>query len=162
MGGLIAFEVASQLVRQGRPVGLIALLDSEYPAPKGRRLRLTERMVSPVRETFRILRWSAIRAVGLGRSARWLPTYRSFVHHMHARARRAYRPGFYPGTLTLFLAERRYEDKDLRLMMARCARDARTVHIPGDRADLLIPPAVDEVARQLRLCLQAGEKRDSP
>jgi thioesterase domain-containing protein/acyl carrier protein len=162
MGGLIAFEMAVQLVRQGRPVGLVALLDTEYPAPKGRRLRLTERMSSPVREAFRILRWSTIRAVGLGRSARWLPTYRSFVQHMNARARRAYRPGFYPGTLTLFLAERHYEGKDLRLLMVRHARDVRTIHIPSDPASLLLPPAVDEVARQLQLCLQAGEEGNAP
>ncbi len=162
MGGLIAFEMAVQLVRQGRPVGLVALLDSEYPAPKGRQLRPTERLASPVRDAFRILRWSTVRAIGLGRSPRWLPTYRSFVQHMHARARRAYRPGSYPGTLTLFLAQRQYEGKDLRLMMACCARNTRTIQIPSDPADLLVPPAVEEVARQLQSCLRFEERGETP
>lgn len=163
MGGLIAFEMARQLAVQGRPVALVALLESDYPARTGRWLRWTEWMVSPVREAFRILRWSVIRSVGLGRSARWLPTYRSFVGHMHALARRAYRPGFYPGALTLFMAaERRFPGEDLRLRMARHAREARTVMIPGERLDMLLPPAVTEVARQLQLCLDAAEAEGSP
>jgi amino acid adenylation domain-containing protein len=162
MGGLIAFEMARQLVLQGRPVALVVLLESDYPARKGRRLRRTERMMSPVREAFRILRWSVVRSLGLGRSARWLPTYRSFIGHMHARARRAYRPGFYPGALTLFMAaERRYPGEDLRLRMARHARETRTVMIPGDRSGLLSPPALTEVARQLQLCLDAAEVEGS-
>ena len=52
MGGLIAFEMARQLALQARPVGLVALLESNYPAPTGRRLHRTERMVSPVRRHF--------------------------------------------------------------------------------------------------------------
>ena len=163
MGGLIAFEMARQLVEQGLPVALVALLESDYPARKGRRLRRKERMVSPVREAFRMLRWSVIRGLGLGRSARWLPTYRSFIGHMHARARRAYRPGFYCGKLTLFMAaERQYPGEDLRLRMARHARESHTVMIPGDRPGLLLPPAVSEVARQLQLCLDAAEAEGSP
>lgn len=38
-GGLIAFAMAQQLVAQGRPVGLMALLESDYPAREGRHLR---------------------------------------------------------------------------------------------------------------------------
>jgi amino acid adenylation domain-containing protein len=163
MGGLIAFEMAVQLVQKGRPVGLLALLDTDYPAPDGRRLRRTERLASPVRDALRILRWSAIRALGLGRRARWLPAYRKFIQHMHGRARRAYRPAFYPGTLTLLLAaERRYPGEDLRLRLGRCARDLRTIRIPGDRAGMLEPPAVEEVARQLQRCLQATESEGAP
>jgi hypothetical protein len=36
------------------------------------------------------------------------------------------------------------------------ARETRVVSIPGRRADLFLPPAVDEVARQLSAAIRAG------
>ncbi len=156
MGGLIAFEMAQQLVRQGRPVGLVVLIDSNYPLAAWQRLRWTKRVVAHWRNTSRILRWSIARAIGLGRSVRWLPAYRHFVGQMNTRARRAYKPAFYPGTITLVMAANaHYHGEDLRLMMARYARDAHTITIPGDFAKLLIPPAVDKLVRQLRASLDA-------
>ncbi|MCL4179100.1 MAG: AMP-binding protein [Verrucomicrobia bacterium] len=154
MGGLIAFEMAQQLTRAGRPVGLVALIDSDYPARAGRRLRPTERVIEPIRDSMRILRWSIVRGLGLGRSPRWMPAYRRFVHNMNARARRTYQPEPYAGTLHLLLAaEAQYPGKDLRLVMRDFARETRIVTVPGRRSDLFLPPAVDEVAAQLSTML---------
>ncbi len=78
MGGMVAFEMAQMLVRQGRKVGLLALLDVNYPLPKWQHPDLIERLYGPirdpVRDAFRMLRWFIVRAVGLGRSAALLPT----------------------------------------------------------------------------------------
>jgi len=163
MGGLIAFEMAQQLVRQGRSAGLVALIDSNCPLAPWRRLRRAKRAVAHWRNTSRILRWSIVRAIGLGRSVRWLPAYRHFVGQMNQRARRMYKPAFYPGTITLVLADNaHYPGEDLRLMMARYARQTRTINIPGNFGKLLIPPAVDELARQLQASLDAAQSEDPP
>jgi amino acid adenylation domain-containing protein len=163
MGGLVAFEVAQMLVRQGRKVGLLALLDVRYPLPAGQHHDPLERFYGPlrdpVRDGFRILRWSIARAAGLGRTARWLPAYRRFVAHMNSRANRSYKPAFYPGALTLFItADTKFPREDLRLLMRRCAKESRVITLPGVRSGLFVRPAVDELARQLHVCLELAEK----
>jgi pimeloyl-ACP methyl ester carboxylesterase len=155
MGGLIAFEMAQQLTRSGREVGLLALIDSDFPTRVGRRLRWSERVVEPVRDAMRILRWWMLRGAGLGRDRRWLPAYRKFVHNMNARARRAYRPCRYPGTITLFLAsDANCQGVDLRLILRSYARESRVVSIAGRRSDLFRPPAVDDMAHQLTVAME--------
>src|SRR5208282_4652718 len=68
MGGRIAFEMAQLLIQQGRPVGLLALLDTNCPTSGSQSHRLRERLFGPVhnevRDAFRILRWSIARAAG--------------------------------------------------------------------------------------------------
>ena len=158
MGGLIAFEMAQQLVRLGRSVGLVGLINSDYPDLSGRKLRWFEPLHG---DTFRIVRWSIVRAIGLGRSARWLPAYRRFVAKMNIRARRAYRPAFYNGTITLIMsADDRYPHKEMCLKMVPYARDTRIINIPGDRAVLFVPPTVDELSRQLDVSLGTAQSED--
>ncbi|HYA78975.1 MAG TPA: AMP-binding protein, partial [Candidatus Nitrosopolaris sp.] len=48
MGGRIAFEMAQILVERGRPVGLLALLDTNRPAPNSQSHRLRERLFGPL------------------------------------------------------------------------------------------------------------------
>ena len=163
MGGRIAFEMAQMLVQQGRPVALLALLDSNRPAPRSHSHRLRERLFGPmhneVRDAFRILRWSIARAVGLTQRASWLPDYRRFVFHMSSRANRRYKPVFYPGAITLFVtADANFREEDLRLWMRRFAQETHVVTIPGNRAGLFVQPAVDELARQLQNALERADR----
>lgn len=154
MGGLIALEMARELSRLGRTVGLVGLVDTACPARGGRRKHWTKRLTESVRDRFRIWRWAIVRALGMGRRPRWLPAYRRFVHHMNGRARRAYHPVFYPGTITLFLADgERYAEADPRLEMTRWAKESQIIRVPGRREELFVRPAVDELARCLRDCL---------
>ena len=159
LGGLIALELAQLLVQQGRTVGLLALLDSLPPPPDGGPLHGRETISDAVRDAFRRLRWSLLRACGLGRQPRWRLAYRRFVSHMNGRANRAYRPQPYPGTLTLFLtAETRSRLADPQVFRRRHARETRLIPLPGNRAGLFIQPTVDELARQLQACLEAADK----
>jgi amino acid adenylation domain-containing protein len=167
LGGRIAFEMAQMLIQQGRPVGLLALLDTNCPTPGSESHRLRERWFGPVhnevRDAFRILRWSIARAAGFAQRARWLPDYRRFVFHMSSRANRRYKPAFYPGTLTLFItADTKFPGEDLRLWMRRCAQETRVVTIPGIRANLFVRPAVDELARQMQSVLELAEGKGPP
>jgi aspartate racemase len=57
-GGLIVFEMARILEREGRDVGLVALLDTVYPVRPGLRARLTREL-----EVLRAGRWQGVRTV---------------------------------------------------------------------------------------------------
>ena len=61
MGALVAFEMAHQLRRQGRSVGLVAMIDFYPPPPKKMFAREVE-AVRALRDRVRILGWSAFRA----------------------------------------------------------------------------------------------------
>ncbi len=167
MGGMVAFELAQMLIRQGRKVGLLALFDVPYPLPKWQHHDRTERLYGPirdpVRDAFRMLRWFIVRSAGLGHSQHSLTAYRRFVGNMNSRANRSYKPAFFPGAMTLFItAETKYPREDLRLAMRRYAQDSRVIPIPGNRSGLFVQPAVDELARQLQGCLELAGGKESP
>jgi len=159
MGGRVAFEIAQMLIQQGRSVGLLAMIDAKYPTPSWQSHKLSGRlfgsMRNTVRDAFRMLRWSLIRGVGLGRSARWLPDYRRFVFNMNGRANRFYKPSFYPGTITLFVPAISPNMTNLR--MGHHANDSRVITIPGNHSGLFVRPAVNELARLLQIALELAE-----
>ena len=167
MGGLVAFELAQMLHRQGRPVGLVALFDVHGPRPAGQHPDRTERLWGPIRDpardALRRLRWSIVRTAGLCRHDHWLPAYRRFVAHMNSRANRTYRPGFFPGALTLFLtADTKIPGEDTRLLMRQHAREAQVISVPGLRSGLFVRPAVEELARKLQQALALAEAKIQP
>ena len=167
MGGLVAFEMAQRLVREGKPVALLALLDVRYPLKSWQDHSRTERwygpLRDPVRDGFRRLRWSLFRALSRGRDDRWLPAYRRFVAHMNSRADRLYTPARYPGALTLFVtADTPFPRADLRLMMQAYANESRVITIPGLRSGLFFRPAVDELAQKLQQALEQAEAKTRP
>ena len=135
------------------------MIDSKYPTPSWQSHKWGERLFGAtrhaVRDAFRMLRWSLIRGVGSGRNARWLPDYRRFVFNMNGRANRLYRPGFYPGPITLFVPAINPNNTNRR--MGRHAKAARVITIPGNRAGLFVRPAVDELARHLQSAIELAE-----
>jgi aspartate racemase len=158
MGGLVAFELACRLVEQGREVRFVGLMDTTAPPFGGRRSPWVEMIVDPFRDTLRIARWAALRSVGYGRGGDSLPAYRHFIGSITSRARYYYRPRCYPGTITMFsTTETAYPRGDRRQLMAQYATDMRTIPIPARREELFLPPAVDELARQLQACLEVAE-----
>ena len=56
MGGMVAFELAQRLVRMGRKVALLALIDSPTAPYSGNRPILHEIIMDQLRDTLRILR----------------------------------------------------------------------------------------------------------
>jgi thioesterase domain-containing protein len=159
MGGLVAFEMARQWAAQRKPASLVGLLDTHHPEGTNQNRGLADQMRRTVRDAFRILRWRLWRWAGPGRRPEWLPAYRRFVAHMHSRARRAYRPGHYRGTLSLVLAADEWVEPstDPRLKMARHADRVQMAALAGRRGDLFRPPTVEALARQLQAWLEAGD-----
>ena len=154
MGALVAFEMAQQLARQGKPAGLVAMLDFLPPRPRtfcARPLAAARR----ARDRLRILRWSLIRELGRNRKARWLTDYREFIAKMNCHSRHDYAPAYYPGTITVFVtADRQAAAKERRLDMSHYAREVRVITIPGNRSQLFVRPAVDELAARLHACME--------
>ena len=156
MGGMVAFELAQRLVRMGREVALLALMDSPAAPYTGRRARSHELFVDPLRDALRIIRWRILRLRGL--KVRQLHAYRRFVAAMTELANRRYHPQFYPGTLTLLLtADTKYRVVDRRKAMSQFARETRMCTVPGTRTGLFMHPQVNELARQLQGCLDAAD-----
>ncbi len=156
MGGMVAFELAQRLVRMGRQVSLLALIDSPAAPYSGRRARWHEQILDPLRDTLRIIRWSILRLRGL--QVPQLPAYRKFVSAMTEFANRRYHPQPYPGTITLLLtADTKYRVEDRRKVMSQYARNTRICTIPGTRTGLFMHPQVDDLARELQACLDDAE-----
>jgi amino acid adenylation domain-containing protein len=161
-GGMVAFEMAQQLVAAGRKVALVALFDVNHPLTRSQ-YGAWERMALSVRDAGRVLRWGAMRAAGIHRSPRWLPRWRRFIANMNRMAFLRYQPILYPGVLTLFLTiDKEIPREDYRLILRRLARESHTITIPGDRSRLFTPPNVDETARQLDRCIAASECELAP
>jgi amino acid adenylation domain-containing protein len=165
MGGLVAFELAQMLVRQGKEVGLLGLLDSHFPVASSPHLKWRRRayvsLRAPLHEGWRMLRWRVIRALGLGRKSSLLPAYRRFVANINSRANRSYRPASYPGEITLFItAGTKFTCEDPRLMMRSLAKTTRVISISGDRAGLFVKPAVDELAEKLQAAMADSVRQE--
>ena len=163
MGGLIAFEMARQLVQSGRPVAMLALIVTPAPPYSGERSRWHELLLDPLRDTFRILRWATIRLARPQLGAHWLPAYRHFIGSMNSRARKHYRPLYYPGKITLFTTTDGSGIKeDRRRLMGKYSRESQTIAISCPSLSILLPPAVDELAHHFRACLEAASEGPRP
>jgi surfactin synthase thioesterase subunit len=161
MGGMVAFELAQRLVRMGRRVALLALIDSPAAPSTGRRTLWHEQFLDPLRDTLRIIRWRMLHWRGI--NVRQLPAYRKFVSAMTEYANRHYSPAPYPGTITLMLtADTKYRVADRRKLMSQYAQETRICTIRGIRSGLFMRPQVDELARLFQACLDAAEAEADP
>jgi len=153
-GGLIALEMARHLAKTRKQVAMVVLIDTPHPLLRRRRSGWRRRIMDGVRDGVRLARWGFLRAIRVADRPAWLPGYRRFVGQMIARALRAYRPGFYDGDLTLFVAsDHGPAFKERLLMMQEASRQSRVITIPGDHDNMLRAPAVQEVAQRLQACL---------
>jgi thioesterase domain-containing protein len=178
MGGLIAFEMARILAREGDTPDLVALIDTlppvqtaESPGP----LREEELMVSFVTDLARALghevrispedlrplttqkRLSHL--VKLGRAAGLMTEdiglaqiaslFATFARNF--RASRLYKPGPYPGDLVLWYSEQTLSLTSPSLLPAwnRLARNVETRVLAGDHYTVLLRPQVESLASEL-------------
>ena len=162
MGGMVALELAQMLVRRGKTVCFLGLLDVSFPLPKSWQKPLWWKayyaLSTPAYNGWQAVRWKTVRGLGLGRSNRFLPAYRRFVARTNGHAYRNYRPENYPGKITFFITtETQRDDEDPRLMLLPIAQTAQVVKIRGARAELFQKPIVDELAKQLQNSMDMAE-----
>ncbi len=171
-GGVVAFEMARQLVRAGRRVGLLALVDS--PAPRAGLGRIGW-WADRARAVARLDKRTLARRVA-GRVRARMPermrgaqerdalpvendvvlgpfANRGLVSESNLQALRAYRPRFYSGELTLIRCAEPprdgVSDPWLGWRTLAAHMEAHTVDAPTHEA-ILSTPHVDEVASIIR------------
>jgi thioesterase domain-containing protein/acyl carrier protein len=181
-GGTIAFEMARQLVAQGKTVGLLAMFDTYGPGyPK--LLPVTDRasihskalLGAEPSEKLRYLRERfAINAIRIKKSARKIshryglmarrrpPTVvTKNLEAAHQRAIWDYVPKPYDGRLDLFRAINQKEiwEPDSVLGWTELALGGIQVHdIPGDHISIIEEPNVGILAERLRQCLSKARQ----
>jgi aspartate racemase len=148
-GGLVAFEIAHQLQRQGHQIGLLVLLDSGGP-DEGSAEQGT--VFTPLKEyASRLFARMCLMYVRTGRVLPIALRLRYFLG-MAFGARRAYRPQVYPGRLILLRA--RENPRDPLKRWGGMGRQGLDIHeIPGNHFTMLQEPQVQQVATMLKRVL---------
>ena len=176
VGGMIAFELARQLLRRGAVISILALFDAAYPAsyrlvPHWRwRLEYqVERLVKHIRALASASpeeRRSYIAEIRRRREARRAAerlaesdpvlALRARIEGVTIAAARRYTPGFFAGRVSLFLPNREsVRSGGAPLRWRSVARDSEQYFGPeGCRGDLMLSepyaPAFAELFRQCR------------
>jgi thioesterase domain-containing protein len=186
MGGLIAFEMAKQLVEAGEQVALLAVIDTPLPAtlddphdedddfagilrlfPMELTAELRGRKAEPGRNGFtpderlRHVR-DALYASGLipeGTALSWIQRVQA-GYRARRQAVRRWRPRPYPGRVTYFRGTDQQDalSADDGYGWAPYTAQPVEVHlVPGDHDSLVAWPHVAELAKALKDCLRATE-----
>ncbi|MDZ8228014.1 amino acid adenylation domain-containing protein [Nostoc sp. ChiVER01] len=190
-GGVIAFEIAQQLQRQGETVDLLVVIDAILPETVIQPtkdddakflLRLAESVKSwfnvdfsvsyeelrnlPVDEQFHLL----FKKVNLELSNTEMEQYISGfkLFKAHIQAMRNYVPQVYPHEITLFIASEiinhdfdssEFYTDDPLLGWGKCSsQPIKTVEVPGNHFSMFTEPHVQELANQLKNCLDQAQK----
>jgi thioesterase domain-containing protein len=181
MGGLIAYEMAQQLLAEGQEVRLLALFDTAMPGKAYRRAR-SEGMEDLTMFLLHIMgasRAQVERAIGVCRPAPpvemlaqilahaqrngWLPEslscealYRWYrVYREILKAGSAYVPRmYYPGSIALFRRSEGVEPSGRTAGWDAVTGADLSVHVmPGDHFTMMHEPYVAIVAQRLERCL---------
>jgi amino acid adenylation domain-containing protein len=192
MGGVVAFEMAQQLHRQGQEVSLLALLDSHAPtmlaratdindetlllqftsdisALYGLEQSLTQEGESEplgVEEHLGSLLQHVVRTGSVPPDLDLKQLSRLFqVFQMNVYAMLRYEPQRYPGRITFFRASVQLADisQDPAKDWRNLAADGVEVHVvPGDHYTMLSEPSVQVMAEWLKVCLDITGNQMKP
>jgi amino acid adenylation domain-containing protein len=140
-GGLVAFEMARQLWESGDEVALVGLFDT-----------MMSPLRRPLRSWFSIVRRRMVR--GFWKSAS-TSVLRVAASALIASAR--YRPGFYPGELTLFTPVGREPGlPSLQAIWRKHARTLSIVETAGAHSTMFSATNAESAAASLTRCLLVG------
>ena len=173
-GGLVAFEVAQQIVAQGGKVQFLGLFDSvewHYADRVNKSLRPGERM-DVLKEHLNTMvfssdrfayskkllngKFSRLKYRFLQSLGRPLPQNVGDLEEINSFAATKYDPKVYPGKLTLFRSTKRVvqQGSDEYLGWKEFAGAGVEVHhVPSTHFDILQEPGVSVIAEKLRGCL---------
>jgi acyl transferase domain-containing protein/thioesterase domain-containing protein len=176
-GGVIAFEMAQQLDKQGQKTALLGLLDAFSPLVTDPRYSWRQRLEEFASKGPRVivekLRWKRLARIHAnqlreldGYTARGevVPLELRSLHLMRAylEAQKRYQPEVYPGRLTLFRAS------NIASALAHAgpflgwdglAADGVEVHeTAGGHHDFLLEAHVDDVVAKLKNCLARADR----
>ncbi len=180
MGGIVAFEMAQQLLAQGQTVGLLALLDTTIPVNEANKSYAEDPEDSAreyglditLEELDRLgpdeqlpYLWQHVQKLGLVDADTPLPLVQQILDdlkrlfHAHIKLANEYAVRPYPGRITLF----RPSESPVAVCTSRDRgwgklADEVDVHfVPGHHHSMVKEPHVEVLARQLQLCLRQAE-----
>jgi thioesterase domain-containing protein/acyl carrier protein len=186
MGGMVAFEMAQQLISQGEKVALLALVQASmpgFPASRFQRFRLSSQHQWFLCKT--LLRFLATRyaskIVGISRERKqqvldemsklilgWHGTSAQLPDETQATNTQimyAYRPKPYGGNIHIILAEDCYESSgisqslDPRRAWSRITEGKCVTHVlPGDHHSILVNANASRLAQRMRSLLDETAK----
>ncbi len=168
-GGMIALEIAQQLLAEGEEPSWVILFDTPYiPVPKAPRIQTVACVTFALLNIFRAplpeMRASLLRLVTAPVRAyhRWLHVLRlprdiKRVRKACIKAAQRYRPRPYPGRIILFRST--YKPIGQRVdpyagWSTYADHGLETYHIEANHENILLEPQVRSVAEQLRQCLK--------
>ena len=171
-GGLVAFEMARRLRESGDEVALVGLFDTmmsplRWPlrswlsVVRGRVVRFAAGVIAKPIHTWPAAVWktgyrACAKLRGFLKSA---PTRVLKVKASALIASARYRPGFYPGNLTLFTpAEREFGLPSVQMIWRKHAGALSTIETAGDHWTMFSPPNAESAAASLTHCLLAGPR----
>ena len=186
LGGNLAFETARQLTQQGEPIGLLALFDSGamppdrepneddflpiimdlFPGDDDLTLEDLRQMAPRQHLEYFVQRATKAGVIvpefGIDVGAHVFEVFKN-----NLKAMWEYRPGPYPGRITLFASEQQPESveiaRDPMLGWGAWAKDGVEVHrIPGRHLDIIKEPNVRTLAERLHRCILEADAEEHP
>jgi len=173
-GAFVAFEMAQELVRQGREVGLLVLMDPSGPPGLSRDARYYAGRISYFKR-----RGQLVHAVFRHLTARirqlrrlWLRSLlanaqerrMARMQRVHRHAQFTYKPDPFPGNLVFLGAQEDYDPEDPRALWKLLAKGEFTLLLtPGNHRSMTQEPNIRTFARELgQLVLEAQQETQQP
>ncbi len=177
VGGMIAYEMAQQLLAQEQEVGLLALIDTGAPRPvssTSNPYNSQKSLGHYVHRLFHYLRHGQLTLILKDKIRRRCEKIALMFNPSHIRRVRnaidmapwSYVPEVYPGRIIYFLSETRREppggeQATIGNWYELAAGGLNVFHVPGDHLDILKEPHVRILAEHLRDCLDEAQRDDS-
>ncbi|MCC5604893.1 non-ribosomal peptide synthetase [Nostoc favosum] len=185
-GGVLAFEMAQQLRRQGQTVDLLVVMDtilSETPIEsiKDDDAKFLLRMAESIKTdnnvdfsvTFEELQYLSLNEQLdlINQKANYIfsdTEVEDFLNYYklfkaHVQAMRDYVASVYPDKITLFRASQKiihdfesteFNTDDPLLGWSKCSiQPIQLIEVPGDHFSMFVEPHIQELAKQLRICI---------
>jgi amino acid adenylation domain-containing protein len=157
LGGLVAYEMACQLLARGEELSLLALFDTYASNPKPANKSLLHLLRHPTQVQLRrmpeVLRKKVRRTIRAWR----LPEALKKVMRTNARAAEQYRLRPYSGKVTLLRAGHTWRVlEDPYAKWGELVGALETIEIPGAHMDILREPHVGRLAEYLKGCIDCA------
>jgi aspartate racemase len=157
LGGLVAYEMASQLQSRGEEVSLLALFDTYASNPKPVNKSLLHLLLHPTWSQLQQLPSALRKKIRRTLLARRLPGLLKKVMSTNARAAEQYQLRPYSGKATLLRAGDSWRvADDPYAKWAQLLGTLETIRIPGAHMDMLREPHVGILAERLKSCIDGA------
>lgn len=152
-GGIVAFEMACQLVAQGESVPLVALFDTYSPEENVEMIRIEQKIHEPLKRVImrKLVKFYHDRKKPLPGKLRHF-----YIIDTYGTSIEQYRPGVFPGRLTLIRTKTSPGTQDMG--WGKLAKEGVEIrYTDGDHYSIVKEPFVRQLADELGQCLVVAQ-----